>query len=81
MPRPTPSAMVISLADHEIGVAIRRPDGFQFIASDPQFRVLDGSRFRRLEQLEQAAHKLARAVDQGAAGTRFPPQVYRRASW
>jgi hypothetical protein len=45
-----------------IGVVVRQDCGVEFTATDPSFALLDGSRFRRLEQLEQAARTMARAV-------------------
>jgi hypothetical protein len=62
-----PSALVISIADRDVGVAIRERGGFQFVAADPSFAVLDGSRFRRIDQLERAASNLARVVAQPVA--------------
>ncbi len=45
-------------------LAIAEREGFRFLASDPEFVLLDGSRFRRLEQVEQAARRLARFVSE-----------------
>ncbi len=62
-----PAALVITVADRDVGVAIRERGGFQFIAADPSFAVLDGSRFRRIDQLERAASNLARLVAEPVA--------------
>lgn len=52
----------IEIGDISAGIALRERGGFSFVAADPRFRVLDGSRFRRLAQLEEAARTLARAT-------------------
>lgn len=44
------------------GLALRERGGFSFVAVDPRFRLLEGSRFRRVEQVEAAVRNLARAV-------------------
>jgi hypothetical protein len=54
------------LARRQVGIALRAPDGFAFVATDPEFELLDGSSFRRLEQLEAAAQSMARAVAGGS---------------
>lgn len=53
-------AFAIEIGDVSAGLALRERGGFSFVAADPRFRVLDGSRFRRLAQLEEAARNLAR---------------------
>lgn len=45
------------------GLALRERSGFSFIAADPRFRLLEGSRFRRVEQVEAAVRNLARTVE------------------
>ena len=61
-----PSAVPIAVGDREIGFAVPAPrGGFRFVAADPEFGVLDGSRFARLDQLERAASTLARVVGGG----------------
>ena len=60
------NAYVVAVDRRRVGVAVARGDGFRFIAADPAFRTLDGSRFRHLAQLEQAAARLARAVNGSA---------------
>ena len=57
-----PQAYVIAVDRRRVGVAVTAGHGFRFIAADPEFRPLDGSSFRHLAQLEQAAARLARAV-------------------
>jgi hypothetical protein len=59
---PRPPAIVIALTRRHVGIALPAPQGFEFVAMDPDFELLDGSRFRRLEQLEEATQSLARAV-------------------
>lgn len=55
-------AFAIEVGGISAGLALRERGGFSFFASDPRFRVLDGSHFRRLAQLEEAARTLARAT-------------------
>ena len=55
-------AFAIEVAGVSAGLALRERGGFSFFAADPRFRALDGSRFRRLAQLEEAARSLARAT-------------------
>jgi hypothetical protein len=57
-----PPAIVIASARRHVGIALPAQDGFAFVATDPDFELLDGSSFRRLEQLEAAAQSMARAV-------------------
>ena len=56
------SAYAIEVAGIAAGLALRERGGFSFVAADPRFRLLEGSRFRRVEQVEAAARNLARAV-------------------
>lgn len=53
-------AFAIEIGDVSAGLALRERGGFSFVAADPRFRLLDGSRFRRLAQLEEAARNLGR---------------------
>ena len=55
-------AYLIAVDRRRVGVAVTAGQGYRFIAADPDFRPLDGSSFRHLTQLEQAAERLARAV-------------------
>lgn len=55
-------AFAIEVAGISAGLALRERGGFSFIAADPRFRIIEGSRFRRLAQLEEAVRTLARAV-------------------
>jgi hypothetical protein len=55
-------AYLIAVDRRRVGVAVTSGQGYRFIAADPDFRPLDGSSFRRLDQLERAAERLARAV-------------------
>lgn len=54
-------AITIEVEDITAGIALRERSGYRFIASDPRFRLLDGSQFRRLHQIETAARHLVRA--------------------
>lgn len=62
MPSDARSSVLIRPAHHPIGIAVPAPDGYRFLAVDPAFALLDGSRFRRLEQVEWAAERLAGAI-------------------
>ena len=55
-------AFAIEIAGISAGLALRERGGYSFFAADPRFRTLDGSRFRRLAQVEEAARNLARAA-------------------
>jgi hypothetical protein len=55
-------AYAIEVSGIAAGLALRERGGFSFVAADPRFRLLEGSRFRRVEQVEAAARNLARAV-------------------
>jgi hypothetical protein len=57
-----PPAVLIALTGRSIGVAVPACEGSEFVATDPDFGLLDGSCFRRLEQLEHAARSMARIV-------------------
>ena len=59
---PDAHAFVVAVDRRRVGVAVAAGGGFRFIAADPAFRPLDGSSFRRLSQLEEAAGRLARTV-------------------
>ena len=69
-------AYVVAVNRRRIGVAVTAGQGFRLMAADPEFRPLDGSSFRHLAQLEQAAARLARAVgparEGGAQANRRP---------
>ncbi|MCW0182316.1 hypothetical protein [Zavarzinia sp.] len=54
-------AVTIEIDEITAGLALRERTGFRFIASDPRFRLLDGSRFRRLNQIEAAARRMVLA--------------------
>ncbi len=60
--KPTePQAFVIEVEERQAGLALRLERGFRFVAADPDFALLDGSRFAGLPELQQAANRLARA--------------------
>ena len=62
-------AYVVAVNRRRVGVAVTAGQGFRFIAADPEFRPLDGSSFRHLAQLEQAAERLAK-MGRGQADAR-----------
>jgi hypothetical protein len=51
-------AVVIEIEDVPAGIALPEKSGYRFVAVDPRFRLLDGSRFRRVVQAEIAARNL-----------------------
>jgi len=66
-----PRAFFIEVADRQVGLALRQPRGFSFVAADPAFQVLDGSQFQRLEQLQEAARRLAANLESRGPRARF----------
>jgi len=52
---------IIEIGDVAAGIALRERGGYSFVASDRPFRVLDGSRFRRVQQIESAARSVLQA--------------------
>ena len=57
------NAVPVTVADIVAGFAVDDDvRGFRFVAIDPRFRVLEGSRFHRLEQARLAACRMARVV-------------------
>lgn len=59
-PAPAAQAYLIEIEDRPAGLAIRQARGFRFVAADPAFDLLDGSRFAGLRQVQEAARRLAR---------------------
>ncbi len=55
-------AFVIEVEEISAGIVLRERGGFRFIAVDPRFRLLDGSRFRGPSQAENAARTLLKAT-------------------
>ena len=45
-----------------VGIAIRVPGGFRFVASDPAYRSADRKVFRRARTLASSIAELARAL-------------------
>ncbi len=54
-------AFIIEIGDIPAGLALRERGGFSFVATDRRFNVLDGSKFKRIHQLESAARNVWRA--------------------
>jgi hypothetical protein len=74
-----PGSVIIIVGGRQVGAAVQQAGMFHFFATDPSFELLDGSAFRRLDQVELAARHLWRAVrqrDDHAAGEL--PGVERR---
>ena len=63
------SSLHVVVDDEHVGLLVRVGDGFRFIAADPAFRLLDGSRFRRLEQVQRAAGAMKMASRETGSGT------------
>lgn len=59
-PAPAAQAYLIEVEDRPAGLAVRQARGFKFVAADPAFSLLDGSRFAGLGQVQEAARRLAR---------------------
>jgi hypothetical protein len=70
------SSLHVVVDDQHVGMLLRFGDGFRFVAADPAFRLLDGSGFRRLEQVQRAAAAMKRALcpggPQGEASAQLP---------
>lgn len=56
------SAIAIQVDSITVGLAVKEGAHYRFVAADPRFRLLDGSRFGRLAQLEKSAGNLHRAL-------------------
>jgi hypothetical protein len=52
----------ITVADRTVGLAVAEARGFRFVAVDPRFGLLDGSRFGRVTDAHRAADRLGRIV-------------------
>ena len=76
-----PTAMVITLTCRHVGIAMPAEEGFEFVATDPDFELLDGSSFRRLEQLEQAARSMARVVKGSSSSEMIAVPITARLLW
>lgn len=57
-------AFIIEIGDVAAGLAVRERGGFSFVATDRRFNVLDGSKFKRVQQLENAARNVWRTHTQ-----------------
>jgi len=51
-------AFVIEIGDIAAGLALRERGGFCFVATDRRFNILDGSQFKRIQQVESAARNV-----------------------
>jgi hypothetical protein len=58
----TPACWLVIVEERHVGLGFRDGTEMGFVATDPRFRLIEGSRFRRIEQLEQAARNLSRAL-------------------
>jgi hypothetical protein len=62
---PETGAVLIEIAGHPAGIALPESGTYRFIAVDPRFHLLDGSRFRKAVQAEIAARHLFAAQGPG----------------
>jgi len=62
---PNTGAVLIEIADQPAGIALLDGSAYRFIAVDPRFRILDGSRFKKPVQAEVAARNLFAALGSG----------------
>jgi activator of HSP90 ATPase len=53
MPQEATRPPVSSPSHRHVGIARPAQEGFEFLATDPDFELLDGNVSRRLEQLEE----------------------------
>lgn len=58
----TGGALAIVVGGKQVGVAVQRGAGYCFVATRPGFELLDGSRFWRIEAVQEAAARLWRAI-------------------
>lgn len=61
VPSPIASAFIIRVEDFTAGVAIGDHKGFRFVSAHPNFDILDGSSFQRVDDVRLAAKRLALA--------------------
>lgn len=54
----------VVVEDRPVGLLLKAGRSFRFIAADPAYRLLDGSRFMRLEQVQRAAHAMKHAASE-----------------
>jgi hypothetical protein len=60
----------VVVGDRHVGLLLKTGPAFRFVAADPALRLLDGSQFFRLEQVEHAADAMKRAAGElGQQGT------------
>jgi hypothetical protein len=64
-------ALPVIVDNQPIGLLLEAGQGFRFVAADPAFRLLDGSRFFRLEQVQRAAGAMKRALAERGPGARI----------
>ena len=56
-----PFAILIEVGGESVGLALREGETYRFVALEPRFSLLDGSRFRDPRQAESAARSLQHA--------------------
>jgi hypothetical protein len=65
--------LAIRIGGISAGLAIGGKNGFRFLAAHPRFDLLDGSLFRRLEDLRAAAKRLNKAAAAPLNASAGPP--------
>src|SRR3954452_10045578 len=66
----TSGPVSITIADRTVGLAVAEARGYRFVAVDPRFGLLDGSRFGRVTDAHRAADRLGRIVLAGRCAER-----------
>lgn len=66
--------LAIVVGGRQVGFAVRRGTGYCFVATRPGFDLLDGSRFWRIEAVQEAAVRLWRAVSPAPAARPARPR-------
>jgi hypothetical protein len=65
------SGFAVEVDRRVIGIAIRVPGGFRFVASDPDFSPFEGKIFRKARSIGRRLAELARArLERRGAGSR-----------
>lgn len=68
---PSLSPIIITAGGISAGFAISDRKGFRFVAGHRQFDLLDGSYFRRVEDIRSAATRLSQALTEIRSGGKY----------
>lgn len=55
-------SFIVNVDGAYIGLAVTVPNGLRFLTCDPRYLILDGSQFRRADQLYQAVRTLSQVI-------------------